>query len=110
MKELKPDIKNKGLMKQFKAKIAKFSYLPHKELVLLIDIKVLNQRTNKWEVWNRDHVWVNNFVVKKLQGKYVNFIGIEYEYKNNKQIKQIGIEPKMVISIEIRKNKYLILK
>jgi len=68
---------------QFKGKIAKFSTVGLKELVLFTDVKIWSEENQKWEDF-RDHMWCENRVKNRsLQGRKVTFKGQKYSYSNS---------------------------
>ena len=109
MRELKPKLINTQYT-TFTGKVAKFSTLPFKELVLLVDVKYYDLKDGKWKDY-RDHLWMDNFLCKKnIQGKQINFSGVEYIYTNSVGRTNKGIKFTNHMLVIKRNNKYSIYK
>ena len=65
-----------------KGRIAKFSYVGNKQLVLLLDVYFLDPETNT-QVLFRDHLWMDaEKIDKRQQGKCMLFYAKEYTYED----------------------------
>ena len=85
--------KEKTQYTTFKAKIAKFSRLPFKETVLLLNVRYYDLMSASWKTL-REHVWMENFLPSKknVQGKEIVFSGVVYDYIDTKGAIKKGIE------------------
>jgi len=85
-------------MDKFRARVAKFSKVGYKDLVLLLNVTKYNPTTSTWDDF-REHLWVENHrkgqtkykILKKYQTYIIEFEGVTYHYLSGLTTEKVGI-------------------